>query len=333
MAEKLPSGSWRASVFIGYDEQGRRQYKRFTAPTKQGADLLALQFKAEHKQDRHTGTSFALAARNFMDINSHTLSPATLRGYNNILKGLNGTDIYMAPLSSIDYKLVQNVINKLSASKSPKTVRNYHGFISAVLKSNGISMPECNLPQKQRPDYHIPDEATLQKVFEAAKGTEWEIPVLLGAIGPMRRGEIVAATLSDLEGDVLHVHSAAVVDKDNKVVEKDPKTIGSDRYIQLPHQIAEQIRQQGFICNISIKTFSKDFRRFLEKNDLPVFRFHDLRHAFVSISHAAGIADAYIMSRGGWSSSYTVNNVYRHILDKDRQKAEATVNNVFTGLL
>lgn len=37
MATKLPSGHYRTQVFIGYDSEGKRKYKSFTADTAKKA--------------------------------------------------------------------------------------------------------------------------------------------------------------------------------------------------------------------------------------------------------------------------------------------------------
>lgn len=336
MATKLPSGTWRAAVFIGYDGNGKQLHKYFTAPTKQAADLLALQWKAEHKEDRRTGKTFAQAAKDYADLNAHTFSPATLSGYEFMKRNIKNKYRYLydMPISAIDKTTLQRFVNDMSALSSPKTVKNYHAYIVSVLKNAGITAPKVNLPQMKRPELNVPDEETLTKIFEATRGTEWEIPVLLGAIVPMRRGEICGASINDLSDDnILHIHTAAVADVNGKVIKKTTKTVGSDRYVELPAQVADKIREQGYICNIDLRVFSNKFSRFLRRNGFEHFRFHDLRHAFVSIAHAAGIPDAYIMARGGWSTSYTVNNVYRHVLDSDRRKAEQKVNDTFSSFL
>ena len=41
-AKKLPSGNWRVQVFVGVDENKKRIYKSFTAPTKKQAEYAAL---------------------------------------------------------------------------------------------------------------------------------------------------------------------------------------------------------------------------------------------------------------------------------------------------
>ena len=43
-ARKLPSGSWRARLFLGEDEHGKKHYKSFTAATKREAERLALTY-------------------------------------------------------------------------------------------------------------------------------------------------------------------------------------------------------------------------------------------------------------------------------------------------
>lgn len=156
---------------------------------------------------------------------------------------------------------------------------------------------------------------------------------MLGSIVPMRRGEIVGASVSDLNGDVLHVHRCAVLGTDGETIKEYPKTYESDRYVLLPHDVAERIRAQGYIYNSSLNNLSKSFPRLLDRLGIPRFRFHDLRHAFVSIAHAAGLPDAYIQARGGWSTPYTMNAVYKHTLTADKQREQERVNEVFAGLM
>lgn len=146
-----------------------------------------------------------------------------------------------------------------------------------------------------------------------------EIPVLLGAFCMMRRGEICALTLDDIQGDVIHVHHSLVLGTDKDWHLKAPKTGSSDRYISAPAFVTERIRELRHITTLNPHSITIMFQRALRRANITHFRFHDLRHYSASIRHALGIPDAYIMQEGGWKTDAVLKSVYRHAMS-DRQK-------------
>lgn len=321
-AKKLPSGQYRALVYDYTDANGKRHYESFTATTKKEAEFHAAEFALTKKQRIKTVITFSEAMKNFIDVKENVFSKSTMCSYRYMERifirnypVLCKTDVY-----KITQEQVQVIINDQAAKFSPKTVRNRYGFISSVIK---MYRPELHinvsLPQKIRPEIHLPTDEEIKKLINAVHGTELEIPVMLAAFATMREGEICALTLDDLEGNIIHVNKSRVRTFEGEFIDKAPKTYSSDRFIEIPQFLADKIREKGYITTYKPNSILKAMTRVLEQNGIEKFRFHDLRHYSASVLHALGIPDAYIMQRGGWNTDTVLKSVYRHSMT-DRQK-------------
>ena len=332
-ARKLKSGSWRVRAYLGKDDSGKNIYKSFTAPTKSLAEKNAANYKPQENMTH--GITFGSASLSFINNRKAVLSPSTINGYDIIRRQIKQhyPEFYNIKPFMIGKKELQDLINKVSESHSPKTVRNYYGFISAVIKYIELDLPSVTLPEKVRPKYNIPDNTVMKQVIECAKGTRLEVPILLAAFGPMRRGEICALTLDDIQDNVVHVNKDVVEGADKMLHTKDvPKTYASDRYIEFPQYVIDLIHKQGFVTEMTPRVLSEAFRYFLERNGIEHFRFHDLRHYGASALHAIGIPDAYIMQRGGWATDTVLKSVYRHTLDDEQKVLSDKANDHFNNL-
>ena len=78
---------------------------------------------------------------------------------------------------------------------------------------------------------------------------------------------------------------------------------------------------------------TNNFGRTLKRIGLPPFRFHDLRHYSVTIMHALGIPEAYIMERGGWKTNTVLNQVYRGTRSDFSKKYASQTNSYFDSIL
>lgn len=316
--EKLPSGNYRVRVIIGHDEKGKPVRKSFTHHDKRHLLAIAHQFADVHRNVVHRNT-VAEAIDAFLAAKKPVLSPSTIRAYTSLAKTLK--DEYGAfcglYVDSVTRQDMQRLVNRLADGHTPKTVRNVHGFLSAVAKYEGLRLPPVNLPQKEKPVIHIPDEDIAKKISEAAKGTRMEVPVAL-AFFALRRSEICALSPEDLDGDILHIHHAAVYGADKAIHVKTPKTYTSDRYIRIPSNLAAKIRLQGYVTDYTPAGLSHAYNRLLEKAGLPHYRLHDLRHFFVSYCHnALHLSDAQIQSITGHKTSVVMQN-YLHSMDDDK---------------
>lgn len=315
--KKLPSGVW----FIQVARSGER--KSFTDPDKyicqqKAAEWLASIPKGQY--GRKPELTFQQAALAYNEERENILSPNTMKPYH----AMASEDYF--PFSDklckdIDQEDIQRYINRLAKTRSPKTCRNEHGYISAVIHSQRPDFAiSTKLPQKVRLQYRTPTDKQIKALLKAIKGTHYELPVMLAAFGSLRRSEICALDASDVDRPncIIHVRRAAVQLTGGKIIYKAPKTAAGDRYVKLPEYVISLMPKEGLVCGginpAAISHFINQMQKKYPKLDLN-FRFHDLRHYFAASQHALGVPDAYIMKAGGWDSDEVMKSVYRNALE------------------
>lgn len=319
--EKLPSGSYRIrKMYKGKTYAITFDYK----PTQKEA-IQAMAAELDKVSQKGETLTFKSAYERYIESKRNVLSPSTIMGYDIIIKRISQKflDMQICDITALD---VQEEINLVASSRSPKTVRNTHGLISAVL---GIFSPNLKLtttlPQKIKKEPYIPSDEDVKRILQAAEGTEYEIPILLACYG-MRRSEICALTMDDIKGDIISINKAMVPNERKEYVVKSTKTISSTREIIVPTEIAEKIRERGYVY----KGCPDCITNFLERTEkdlgIPKFSIHKLRHYFASRLSAMNIPDADILKMGGWETDRIMKTIYRHSMqdeDNSRQRAIA----------
>lgn len=308
--EKLTDNTYRVrKVYKG---------KRYTAYFDHiPDDREVMIIMSEKLQDTDFGqdtASFGVYCNKYIESKVNVLSPSTIGGYRKIVRQLS-QDFKDKKLFDIEQIDIQNEINRYAADRSPKSVRNLHGFISAVL---GVFRPNMKihttLPQKRKYDGNLPTTEGIKMIIDASKGTPYHIAFQLAVLG-MRRSEICAATPADIHGNFLSINKTRLYDDENHLVTRDnTKTEESTREIYLPDELIKEIEDAGVIYNRTPPMLVKTLHKYQDMFGLERFRLHDLRAFYVSYAHAIGIPDAYIMQSGGWKTDYVMKSVYRKTL-------------------
>lgn len=336
-ARKLPSGNWRVQVLDYIDGDGKKHRRSFTAPTKKEAEYLAATYAATQKDEQASPVprkSFGQALENYIEKKSNILSPSTIRGYNSIKRVLANDypSFYRASIRDITPAMLQYLINDLSNGKSAKTVRNFNGLIYTVLSDYGIKI-DTALPAKVKPNICVPSQDDITALLRAAEGTALEIPILLAAFGPMRRGEICALRSDCIDGNRVHVVRNMVINDNHEWVIKTPKSYHGNRFIDFPDFVGQKLATiEGPVTELNPNELTERFRRLQNRVCKVHFRFHDLRHYSASIQHALGVPDAYIMQRGGWGNDSVLKTIYRHALDDESARVNSVINDHFTDI-
>ena len=310
---KLKSGSYQIREMVS----GRRYsvtvpYK----PTKREATEL-IRDKIDNHFDKIT--SLRKAAEKYIEAKSNVLSPSTLKMYASITNSLPGW-IADKDITEIDSYAIQKYVNEISKDSSPKTVRNKYGFVVACIR---LFIPDsrvyATMPQKVHTEAYEPSLEDVKKLFEYAKDSDYYVALRLAAMS-LRRSEILALTVDDLDGDNLTINKAYVPGPNGYILKPTPKTEASNRTITIPHDLAERIRKQGYVYNHTPNGIDNYLRRALPKLGIPFFSLHKLRHFFASYSHELGYSDAIIQAIGGWETDHVMKSVYRHAMNKDQAK-------------
>lgn len=330
--KKLPSGRWYVQIMVNGHRRGQ------TFDTEKEAVYWAAGVKTQAREMEKTplGLTVSAAVDRYIESKDAVLSPSTIKGYRQVKDNLMD-DIALVKLGDLTQEKVQRWVNGLAREKSPKTVSNAHGLLSAVLKEYRPAMAlRTTLPQKIKPDIQIPSEAELRAILATAKGTKYEIPIVLAVWLGLRQSEILGLTWDCVDGDTLHIRRAIVMGEDGPV-EKGTKTYSGTRALHLPEylkQLLEAAPHRGnHIVRMSGKAIYSGFSRICEKAGVPHYRFHDLRHANASIMLASGIPDKYSMKRMGHATNNMLKTTYQHVIKEREAEYDQQVDSYIQSLL
>ena len=319
---KLPSGAWNVRITV------KGQTYSFTDPDKKTVMRMASEF-ADKQREKVRNPTLGQACEDFITEREKTLSPSTVRSYRGIVKKINERNPAIMQKKVI-VLTDMDILNIVRPLRTVKTKRNYINFLQAA---TGRKF-DVNLSGKASHEIAVPTDLEVMGLLAIFGDTEMEIPVMLGAFGGLRRGEICALTMQDIDGDYVSITKSMVKAPDRSWVIKSPKTHKSVRRVLLPHFVVERIQKQGYVthllpCNISDRFWKTQLRLGIDRP----YCFHSLRHYSASYLHSIGIPDAYIMERGGWSTPHVMQKVYRHALadkvDPMALKAVSAFQNTF----
>ena len=318
-AKKLPSGSWRVQA------KANGQVKSFTGSDRKTVEAEAKAWQAGTAAfDDNIDITVSEAYNRYISSKEKVLSPSTIRNYKK-MQCNNFQSIMGIRVDRLTEEQIQRAVNELSARRSPKTVRNNYGLLTAVLGMFRPKFsPNIQLPQREKKDIYIPTKTELKMLLEKSKGTGYYLPILLAATCGMRAGEICALTSDDIHGEKINVSKSLVCDENGQWLIKQPKSYAGYRNIDMPEAVKNEIKNiDGKIVKYNPHSLSTGFRKLLINNGLTPFNFHALRHFYVSELFDMGLPEKYIIAQVGHSSASITKSVYDH-LTAEKQGAYAS---------
>lgn len=243
---------------------------------------------------------------------------------------------------------------------SNKTVLTLHRIIHKALEQgvkwqlvirNVADAVEPPKPKKYKANFL--DEQEINILIQKSKNTNLYIPILIAICTGMRRGEVLGLTWNnvDLEKNSIMI-SQTLYSTSKGLVFSTPKTDSSVRKIAIPQALSKELKKHktrqlknkikygeeykniNIVCTsdkgelINPKSFSRDFRKLLKNNNLPLIRFHDLRHTHASLLVKMGTQPKEISNRLGHSNISITMDLYSHIYEATDNEVAKAFNNI-----
>ena len=243
--------------------------------------------------------------------------------------------------------ILRYVRAKEDEGQSRKSIRKHLVILNGVFKE-AVQMGELtynpctNITVKDNRDEHFEGTAyeidTAKKLLEAVKGDPIEPAVYLGLYLGLRRSEAVGLRWKDVDMDNGIVHIRNTVVRFTTVTEQEKtKSRASKRDLFMPSALKEYLqtvwdRQEEerklvgrpysdseHICQWADGTVfepnyvSHRFVKLLKKNNLPMIRFHDLRHTAGSMLVNSGHTIKQVQEFLGHEKASTTLDIYTHV--------------------
>ena len=341
-AVKQKSGKYRARVYDYQDANGKQHFKSFTADTKKEAEMFALQYSANKTNNKPSkDLTVGEAIDKYIKQNENIFSPTSISGYK-VYRQYGFQSLMPIKISKLNDDILRDAvaeeltrITRRGTKISNKTVRGEFSLIRASIVAATKSFNfDVNLPPVEK---NIPKVPTADEVYNAVKGTDIELPVLLAMWLSFSFSEIKGLKHSSIDGDYIQIDQVRVTVNNQLIEKKLAKTDTRTRRHRIPPYIRGLIAQiptsQEYLVELTHSEIRRRLERYLRENNLQKISFHKLRHINASTMLLLNIPDKYAMERGGWSTDSTMKSVYMHTFTPERVAVDNKIDNYFESII
>jgi len=382
-AGKLISYSIR--VHRGRDAAGK-QLKPYTATfdvaptwTEKSARKKAEAFAATFEKECREGTTtdsrlkFEEYCEYCIDLKQErgTVKHSTVVRYRDLAKRIYPAighiklkDLRADHLNDLYTQLAKNGVNMRGGKLSAKTILEHHRLISTVLEqaSKEGLVPfnvasKATLPKVEHKEinYFQPEQVAAIRDALEQEPIKWRTIVHLFLITGARRGEIIGLKWDkvDFEHNRIYICNSVLYSKDIGVYESTPKTARSVRFVSLPVETMQLLRQykawqsaerlrlgeyyqdQGFLfAQETGKPMHPDsvtdwMKKFSKRHNLPHVNPHAFRHTMASMLYYNGVDSVSIAKRLGHAQVSTTANIYAHVMEEADQRNADILSDIF----
>lgn len=336
-AVKTKSGKYRVQLSAGYDEQGKRIIKSFTAANEWEAVKMAEDYKkglvVEDNQLTVNG-----AFTKYIESRNNILSPASIKTYETI-KASRLQLIKDIKINKLKVADVQMAVNYDAKRLTRKSIKSALALLKSALELQDveINISKITLPPVKPKSKDIP---TVEQVMSAVIGSELELPCLLAMWLSLRISEVRGLQFRDISknGEYITIRRAKIQINNGDIVREVNKTTNSTRTNKLPQYLYNLIKKvphqndSDFIIDLGYEVMRRRFKKLMNNHGMNI-TFHTLRHEFATTLNDLGVPSDYIQKLGGWSTDNIMKSVYTHTTAKQEQTYQNTIDNYFLEMI
>ena len=256
---------WRASIYIGRDDNGKEKRKQFTAKTKKEVQAKLNNYKKEMLLGTVSSDDKITLSEWFhtwlFDYRIKDLKPKSFEKYEGLYRNyIKDSELGKIKLKDLRTTHLQKYYSKLEIqyNKPASTIRGLNTRLKPCLsdaeKQGYIQKNYCKmttLPKDNtNKDIHILSNQEQQKFIEYIKGHNLEVLFLVALGTGLRLGELLGLKWSDIDFNtgILTVHRSLSRSKNQttgkyEVIEQIPKTKNSNRSVPIPASILGKLKE------------------------------------------------------------------------------------------
>ena len=370
---KRSDGRWEARIIIGHKNDGSPMYKSAFSKTQKSAlkqlhQLLDLYRDVDLTEDCRM--TLGEWMDKWMDeYMIFTIKENTIKGYRSQIDHQIKPFIGHKQLASLTTADIQRFYNKIKKEGrvhphpihghvlSDSMVRKIHMMLHeamevAVRERYIVRNPTENttIPKKTTTEKQVLDDSQLNRFLEAIQGEPyWHDFFYVEVMTGLRRGEICGIKWSDIDFNegTLCIKRSVSTKEGGGVSIGETKTDAGVRTIIMPPSVAtllwkkrsEAINEWVFphYTNPSDplhpSSAYKKLKTLLKRLELPLLRFHDLRHTFATQATDGGVDPKTLAGILGHTDASFTLDTYTHVTSDMQRGASAIVNNMMQQFL
>jgi integrase len=351
--EKRPNGTYRAHVFVGTDETGKKIKQYVTRPTRRECKVAADEMERRIREGAVSSSNIrtlplSVYADRWFEANRSRLAPSTRKAYRMYI------DLHITPTPIGPKRLCDitetDIMEWLAANtkNAACTIRKHFFLLQDIMGAALKGANPCIGVKPPKAEDYIPVVPTREEfkaLHDAVRGTKDELPILLIAKCGMRPGEIFALEWADIDFDrqMIRVDEALSIDEEGgKYVEKDPKSRKGKREVAAPADVMQLLKDKRAnarvigirILSIRPDSFTKRYSKILDKlvaaEKVREMRLYDLRHYHATEMYRLGIPDQYAAGRLG-HDVWVLKKIYQHLHLDDTQAMDDRIRKLLDG--